>query len=356
MIIYILLFFYLFACVYLFKKNKKLMLISLFIPLVILCSIRSINLGLSDTKVVYYNYFNNMLNMPLMQVIKSRGFDETLFFGFFKLFMNIYLNYRFILIILCLPYFYFVAKHIYKYSNNYLISIIVFISMYYLFSFYLIKQCIAIGILVFSYQYIIEKKPLKFLLTVLVATFIHKMSLIFLLAYPFANKKKFNKYNYLIIFIAFIIGSFFPRVVISLIGKFDYTGTLIKYMNYGIYTTGVGMSAIGGFLISVVELIFCHIFCKEDGDFGKTRWNVDLNLMTLGCVFFSFSSVVVEFYRVSLFFSIFCITRISNLSKKLSSKNKFMLNTVVCLIFILYFLFISINNYNANPFVSMWGD
>lgn len=351
MFIYVILFVYLLFVALSFRKNPKVTVIFMIIPLVLLTALRNIELGVSDTKGTYLTIFNNLLYMNFSQIFAWRGIDELFFFILYKIITLIRYNYQFVLFALCLPYFIAIARYIYKYSNNVFVSIIVFIGMYYLFSFYLIKQCIAMGILIISYDYIVKRTPLKFILCVLLATMVHKMSLVFLIAYPFANKVKFSYKNYIYILVCFIVARVLPNIIYTLIGLLDYTGTLIRYIGHGIYTTGESTNMIFGFLINLIILIYCHMFCNDKND---NTTNLDFNLMTLGCIFYSFSFIVVEFYRVSAFFSIFAIKRISNLNSSLSGKNKLLLNLGVCLVFILYFFFVSSYNYNANPYLFFW--
>lgn len=351
MYIYVILIVYLFFVTMIFKKNKKLSLFLMIIPFVTLTSLRSWDLGLKDTRGTYLTIFNFIENMSIFDLIYFRGFDELFFYIFYKFITIINYNYQFVLFMLCLPFFIIVSRHIYMYSKNLILSVVCFMSLYFLFSFYLLKQCLAIAVLIYSYKFIMNKNFKKFLFCVLFATMFHKMSLIFILAYPFANKVKFSYKNYLLVLFAFIVAIYFPNIIYILISKFDYTNTLIKYIGYGVYSVS-GSIPILGFLINFVILVYCHLFCYEKEDLCS---NIDLNLLTLGCVFYSFSSVIVEFYRVAIFFNIFGITRISNLNNKISKNNKFLLNSVCILVFILYFLFVSSHNNNANPYYFYFG-
>jgi len=349
--IYLFLVIYLIVCYKLFKKNKKLCVALSISSFILLTSLRSIYLGLSDTSGVYLNIFNNIKNYSFIDIMQNIfNTQEYGFFIIFKLITSIFNNYRILLFFVALPYFGFVARYIYKYSNNYVISFVVFASLYFLLSFYLIKQCIAIGILIFSYDFIVEKKPIKFLLTVLVATFFHKMSFIFFIAYPFANKLQFKKINYIYIFIAFMLGNFGDEVIYFFIKHLDVTNTLIEYINNGIYSSNQGYG-IFGYLINVVILIFCHMFCYKKDD---KRANIDLNLLTLGCIFNSFCFFVTEFYRVAFFFNIFGICRISNINSDIPLKYKKLIKIMLIAIFTFYLIFFSSDNYNANPYVFFW--
>ena len=109
-------------------------------------------------------------------------------------------------------------------------------------------------------------------------------------------------------------------------------------------------------------LISSHLFCKNEDNEKDYHWNVDMNMLTLGCVFFAMSPIVVEFYRVSIMFSIVSISRLSYFNlmmpkkyKKLHRYNSLVKASMV-IVFMLYFLFVAINNFNANPYLFMWGD
>ncbi len=343
---------------YKFLSNKKNQIVMMILPIVLLCMLRSVKLGLNDTEKIYYQYFLDLKSTSLFDFLEVRGYGEFLFFAILKFIILIFNNYRCLLIILAIPYFYAVTKHIYNYSNNYLISIIVFIAMYYLYSFYLLKQCVAMGILVLSYKYICDKKPLKFILLVILAALFHKMSLIFLMAYPICRYKKFNYLNYIVIFLVFLIARLWPGLILYFVNIFDYTHTIINYLNFGIYTSGANVSSVFGFLILLIITLTSHLACRgTDND----RWNIDMNLLTLGCIFFALSPIVIEFYRISIIFTFFSITRLScfkiNFSGSMKMLNKYsnILKLIMIVIFISYFLFVMINNLGANPYIFMWG-
>jgi len=130
------------------------------------------------------------------------------------------------------------GRFIYKYSKLPWMSAYMFLTLQFFdLSMSGVRQILSIAILLFSYDFIINRKFIKFLLVVLLATTIHTSAVMFLIIYPLA-KFKINKKFYLIsgaiaiaVFIAFqyfipLIGKVFPQYIKYLTneGK-SYTNT-----------------------------------------------------------------------------------------------------------------------------------
>ena len=79
---------------------------------------------------------------------------------------------------------------VYRYSTSPFVSYLMYIGMgFYLFTFSGLKQTIAMGFLCFAMMSLLNRKLAPFIIWTAVAGFFHAPALIFLLAYPFANKK-----------------------------------------------------------------------------------------------------------------------------------------------------------------------
>ncbi|HFK1472876.1 TPA: EpsG family protein [Bacillus paranthracis] len=81
-----------------------------------------------------------------------------------------------------------------------------------------LRQTIAVAIVCISYQYIKERKPIKFSLIVLLAATFHYTAIIFLIAYPI-SLLKFNRKGAIIVLLATILTYFVFNPVISLVFK-----------------------------------------------------------------------------------------------------------------------------------------
>ena len=75
-----------------------------------------------------------------------------------------------------------------RYSKNYLLSVIMFITIgsFYM-QFYILRQAVAISIFLFAFQFITDKKIIKFCLSIAIAAMFHKTAIILLLLYPLVN-------------------------------------------------------------------------------------------------------------------------------------------------------------------------
>lgn len=92
---------------------------------------------------------------------------------------------------------------IYKYSKNPAISFVLYVGMtFFAFSMSGLRQALATSILLFGYNFIIQRKPIKFIFLVLFASLFHSSVVVFLIAYPLAKIKiSFKKIIvYLILF------------------------------------------------------------------------------------------------------------------------------------------------------------
>jgi len=102
-------------------------------------------------------------------------------------------DFQLLLITIAIIYIISVSKIIKKYSAYPPISFLLFLTLgFYTFGMSSIRQTIAISITLLSFDYIIEKKLLKFMIIVLIASFFHVSALIFLPSYWF-NKFRINK-------------------------------------------------------------------------------------------------------------------------------------------------------------------
>ena len=79
---------------------------------------------------------------------------------------------------------------IYKYSPSPYWSYVIYLAMgFYISSFNILKQIVAMGFIVLAMIQVMEHKILRFLALVIIAGLFHQPALIFVIAYPFANKR-----------------------------------------------------------------------------------------------------------------------------------------------------------------------
>lgn len=111
---------------------------------------------------------------------------------------------------------------VYKYSVSPYFSYLMYIALgNYLFSFSGLKQAIASAFIMLAFSSIIEKKPFKFTVLVLLAFAFHKPSILFLAAYPIANKK-IDKYYFIALGGAVVAVIFFIDEIVTWFSNLYY--------------------------------------------------------------------------------------------------------------------------------------
>lgn len=339
-----------------FCKKEKSFLSIIGLMLWGLLAFRSINLGLYDTKTVYFSAYNMLTKMNIIDIFEYRWMDDKLFYIVMKVINLLFNNYQICIAILAMPFVYITVKFIEKNSKNAFWSLIVYISLYYMYGTFLLRQVIAIGIILLSIRFIEEKDLKKFVIVVLLASLFHKTALIFLISYPFAVFNRYGYKNYFYILISLLISFNLGEIIIEVLKRLDFTNKIALSINNNLYTIN-GEISMFGLIITVSMLTFANYYRKvairnKEYDY---RNDVYLNISTLGSVLYTFSKVISEFYRGALYFSIVNILLISNFicyekDIRVRRVEKF----ILYIIFVLYFLTRTINNVNANPYIFFW--
>ena len=106
-----------------------------------------------------------------------------------------------------------------KYASNYAFAMVIFMGLWFYFSFTYLRQVLGASIAWLSIRYIIDRKPLKFFLVMLLAMSMHKSAIILIPVY-FLPMKKYAPRDilYLMIFIAILGITPIPNAIFSTYG------------------------------------------------------------------------------------------------------------------------------------------
>jgi len=240
-------------------------------------------------------------------------------------------------------------KYINAFSANYFISWIIFISYgtYYLGSFNLIKQYIAISIFAFSIKYIVNGNLLKYIISIVIASLFHLSALLLLPMYLL--KIKFKFYHYFILFILFIFS----------LNAIEY---LISFTKYSIYLDERwATSMISDRNISMTYLfIVINVLIISTKNFISNikHGYVFVNMAFVSLIIIS-ASLFIDFLPNMFFFRInnyFMISYIILITYYISNFNKFIkiiASTIIILLMYLYFTLTLIYKgeiYNLTPY------
>ncbi|EGP5055445.1 EpsG family protein, partial [Enterococcus faecium] len=152
-----------------------------------------------------------------------------------------------------------ISKTLSKYSENYWISMIFYITfpLFFLNSFSVVRMFTAISITFFGYKYIVERKPIRYFILIILAAGFHMTALLAIIFYPLS----LIKVKRLTIILVLFLGTFtlsFANLIVT-----KYFPVYLVYLN----KSGVqeGTKAIYVFLlIGLFILIYFDRFIKND--------------------------------------------------------------------------------------------
>lgn len=277
------------------KQLKRLYVILISLQLFLIGALRDTTVGVDIPR--YVNQFSAMKYYAFSDILnfsKDSGYHI-----FTKIIYLISSNPHVYLAIISAIFAIGIGIFIYKYSSNYVMSFFLIITLrIYSFSLTGLRQTVAMSIiLVFGYKYIIERKPIQFIITVLFASFFHLTALIFFIAYFLAYKKITFTY----IAILFVISPFLYIIRKTLVSFF--MNTFLSNTTYGSYTIR-GDYPSGYETLFLYILIFLIAFIFKSNVLNKNKNNtIWYNMAILGIFFQMFVSVIPEFFRISMYFS-----------------------------------------------------
>lgn len=317
---------------YLIKnENKKTIFLSVaFIEMLLFLGLRDTSVGI-DLK----NY------IPFFNLFKDSGWDIVLriklekgYIIYNKL-IGLVGGENLFLFITALVSLFGVYFSILKYSKNYFLSTFIFITMhFYIFLFSGLRQAIAYSIIWISLKYIKERKLLKFLTLVLIATTFHKTAIIFLPVYFLSNKKLTHKY--LIIFLIVILMTFiFKLQIFNIITK-------LVYGNYAAIQNGGGYKLL--LLLIIIFVGSLYILYKKNNKEEQEQNNIWLNMLLIGILVQTLASIEGNIARLTMYFEYSIIFLIPNIIEEIDDKKiRIFLKCIVYILLTVYFV-ISIQN------------
>lgn len=206
-----------------------------------------------------------------------------------------------------------------------------------LFEFYFsgIRQGVAIGFMVPAYYFVKEKKPIQFVITLIVASSFHISALIGILLYPIYHAKITTKWLWFVVPIMALIYRFNQPIfnTLFLLSGEKYS---TKYIIWGFGETG----QYGLLLLFVLLSIYSFLMLDEsqaDGDDIGLR-----NVLLLATVLQFFSPLHSLASRMNYYFILFipiAITRV-NYKSKIRYKQIAKLAKVVMVVYFLFYFFV----------------
>lgn len=331
-----------------FKNYKKKYCIFMGIILFLMLAFRDTSMGV-DLQGLYIPYFNIIKNLSFAETIQFTQNQQTevLFYLLNKVISLFSKNIHFYLAIMSIPYVLVVSRFIYKYSKNPLLGYLIFLSLnYYCFSFSALRHTLAASALVFSYDYLKQKRAMPFILCVLLATLFHRTALVFLIAYPVIHFKISWKQTFIMLLIL-LCSTLLREFLFTFIFSVFDSGHFSNYVSIG-----KSMSLVF-FVINFLLYIFMLYVFREKKNEPENR--ILLNIQFLCICFAALTPVLGEMIRISFYFGVFLCASLPNAIEYSKYKiNKRVYYSVLGLCFILYFLNFTVYNSSLVPYVSIF--
>lgn len=321
------------------KKNIIYMILTMGV-LLTLSSLRSQNVG-NDTD----NYISLFKDIQLKGI---SGLVERYELGYllFNLAISkITSNSQCLLIVTSIFIFIGYSKFIYKYSENKFISVYMFFTlMYFGFSLSGIRQAMAGIMLLKSYEYIIKKNKIKFIIIVIIASLFHSTAILFLIAYPISK----IKYSFKVLLISSSITAtcytIFPvilKVFMSIFYRYDY------YQGSEYFNGQIRIASVLNLLIFLIIFAFASIVKYNKCEFDSCKISIleqnrlqernsQMMLLLIGILIMFLSLKLNILDRVAMYFHVYSIIVLPNSIQKIKNKKL----KVLIILLTIYSLFI----------------
>lgn len=312
------------------KKNDKY-LILIFILLTLFLALKSENVGVDADS--YKKIFYDIAKFPFSKVYLYDRY-EIGYKYLCKIFSLIWNNYQFFLFgisFLEMAGFYCFIK---KYSKNYVFSLLLFITFEtYTLTFGILRQAIALSISLLAFNFLDKRKPIKFILLVLLASLFHKTAAIFLLAYPFlfikVNKKVIVIFTFIVIFTLL-----FGNDIVNFIMNYIYRPSTSTF------NSGYGYKMIV-LLYSICIFIYIHFENLKKTD---TSSNVLLLMLMLGNVIQCLAPTYKNTGRLVIYFFPFIDVLIPNTLEIIKNNRIKLILEILMIVSLSIFFFVKTSN------------
>ncbi len=210
-----------------------------------------------------------------------------------------------------------------------------------------LRQSLAMAIILCGSKYIFNKKFLKYLAVVLVATLCHNTAIICILFYFIAKLKSTVSRTALVI-ASIVVMLFYQNVILLLVQVGALTSKFLRY------TSGAQISfLLNPFLIRLPVLLLILFFYKKY--VNNDQWGHFLFLMLiLDLVFSQIRSADAALYRVSLYFGVYKIIAYPKLVNALTGNGRHIVEFVLFLFLIIlwYYQIVIAGNNQVYPYTS----
>lgn len=346
-------------------RKKKVLTIFSMLTLCLLAAARDITVG-TDTSVYGESLFEWIHNHNFNQTIAMNQNADieigyiVIIFLLSRITGNVFWAY-FLMEFICV---FFVYKALddastskYKWMGVFLYNV-----LFYSFSLNLMRQSMAMSIVLFGFKYVRVNRFWRYLLVVLIAFLVHRTAIIGLFIYPlfmicgykgeWCFKSFFNKYRSLfivtVIGLSFVIVFFAKQWIVTL--SFLRETYSFHVQNINSYNPSIAMIVL--MFAFVIPFFVLKVWHKKEGQ----KLSFYMLLVIMCTILWQLQGISSEIYRVTFYFWILILVMIPELLESICSKNnKFVFSAYYILLGTIYYwyVFVQLQTNETYPYTSI---
>jgi len=199
---------------------------------------------------------------------------------------------------------------IYRNSAKPFLSLMLLMTLeFYRFTLTGLRQAVALAIITgVSYEFMLQRRPIKFVLSVIVAALFHSSAILFLPAYLVATWKIGWKQAALVFGLC-VIYFLFPGLVRTVLTEIAWSESVAAYANSSKALTWSGV------VIQMCILAFCLLFRNETTLNEYDKWRrIDafINCMIIGICLQILATMIAEAFRLAYYYNVCSIAVVAN--------------------------------------------
>ena len=218
------------------RRNSKIFILIAFLLLFAVMGLRDVNVIGNDTSGTFGSYPNFFRRIGTTEWNDLTGKNNDFYnIGFTYLTKLLYGitrgDYQLFISIISLLVMISYMRFIGKYSPSPIFSVLCLLGLlYYTFLFDVLKQALAMAVLLFAFDAIVKKRPIVFIVLTLIASLIHSPALVFLPAYWIGRMQVGRKYVTLLaalLLLTYIFRNQLLNLMLNAYGERETTATMV---------------------------------------------------------------------------------------------------------------------------------
>lgn len=355
------------------KKYRMWYVVSTFFAIFLFAALRKYTIGI-DLELHYARNFERIAILPWDEVPSFIAYDPG-FNILCKLISYISTDRQAFIVITSLIVFGSVGRYIYINGKDVVLEIFMFlVSFCYMMYMNIIAQAVAMAIFLFAMEFLKEKKYIKYVLAVLLASSIHASAIILLLMIPLSflkvDRKNVLRFTVILLFVLFAYNRVFDifATIIPEFGRYLEAGNVHgQSTRLGIFALSLILIYAGCFAASIIFIYTSKTSPEKDyfisNQKGKAIKQISTNLLAYGTLIVVCSRLASLQIAVSIRVGYyFCPLAFSLLSRAIDEyrdvRMRFILKAIIYVILIVFFCWsaptFGANNYGGVPYVFYW--